>query len=102
MSYGKMFSDVTKYSEQKFFNDHLGGVLYSDEKVFRLEAIGFAKISANEKDIYGIHRDADKIVGILKQKAYYWRTKNADRYILLSTCDGRDKSLRNVLLLAVQ
>ena len=71
MSYGKMFSDVTKYAEQGFFNDHLNGALYSKDAVFGLEAIGFAKISANEKDIYGIHRNTDKIISILKQKSYY-------------------------------
>ena len=71
MSYGKMFSDVTKYAEQGFFNDHLNGALYSEDAVFGLEAIGFAKISSNEKDIYGIHRNTDKIISILKQKSYY-------------------------------
>lgn len=102
MSYGKMFSDITKFAEQKYFEDHLGGVLYSDKKVFRLETVGFGKIKANEKDVYGIHRNDDKVIGILKQKSYYWKTNNADRYVLLSTCDGKDKTLRNVLLLAVK
>ena len=41
MSYGKMFSDVTRYAEQGFFNDHLNGALYSEDAVFGLEAIGF-------------------------------------------------------------
>lgn len=71
MSYGKMFSDVTKYAEQGYFNDHLNGTLYSGDMVFKLEAVGFAKVNANEKDIYGIHRNTDKIISILKQKAYY-------------------------------
>ena len=46
MSYGKMFSDVTKYSEKDYFDEHLDGELYIGNDKKKLEVIGFAKISA--------------------------------------------------------
>lgn len=97
MSYGKMFSDVIKYADEKYFQEHRTGKLYYEDGVYDLRVVGFSKINADTKDVYGrVSLDA---LNELRKNAWHWRDENGEKYVMLSTCDAKDKSVRDVLLL---
>ena len=59
--------------------------------------VGFSKINADTKDVYGrVSLDA---LNELRKNAWHWRDENGEKYVMLSTCDAKDKSVRDVLLL---
>lgn len=95
MSYGKMFSDVTKFADAGYFDEHRGGMFYDENGAHALDVVSFAKISA-EDEIYSLRVDAKQV---MQDMAEHWREPSGRRYILLSTCDANNKALRNVLLL---
>lgn len=100
MSFGKMFSDITKYENRNYFDFHQNGAFYDSEREYSLKVVGFAKVRADDRMIYGnFSRD---LVTYLRKNAQFWNEINGDKYILLSTCDAKDKSLRNVLLLIME
>lgn len=101
MSGGRMFSDVTKYADESFFDSHLSGVLYTENGIRNLEVIGFAKIASNSI-IYASHEDSSLVVEYLRSNMIFWRDETRkEKYILLSTCDRNNKMVRDVLLINV-
>ncbi len=99
MTYGKMFSDVTKYHEREYFYSHLDGSIYDKHGRRKLIVIGFAKIRADAKEIYGSF--SSRSIDYLEDNALFWRDDESEKYLLLSTCDADDKSMRDVLLLKI-
>ena len=103
MGYGKMFSDVTRFSDKKYFETHEGGKLLTKTGSFDLDIVLFAKIKADEVLVYGIDAAQDgRALELLEAVASHNRGVNyGDKHILLSTCDANDKSMRDVLLVRV-
>lgn len=100
MSIGKMFSDITKYEKEVYFNSHLDGVFYTEHKKWSLRVVGFAKISADNQMVYG--NFSRESADYLKNNSMYWRDEAGKRFLLLSTCDAKNKSMRDVLLLIME
>ncbi len=94
-----MFTDLTKYEERIFFNAHMAAEIYVGENKYDLDVVAFAKVSANNQNIYNLRSGAN--MEVLKFAKYKKDVKNG-RFVLLSTCDAKDKSLRDVLLLRIR
>ncbi len=98
MSYGKMFSDIVKYADAQYWAEHQTGKIYSKTGRHELKVVAYAQVAANAQEIYG-RIDLVTALGLLHEEAKYWRESSAQRFVLLSTCDARNKNRRNVLLL---
>ena len=105
MSYGKMFSDITKFMERNYFNAHQTGRFYTENLAYELALVAFARVSATERIIYDVNRSRNGYDAIqLIYELSVWRREDFEegRYILLSTCDAKDKGMRDVLLARVK
>lgn len=103
MGYGKMFSDVTKFVQKDYFESHYDGKLLLRSGKHNLRIAVFAIIKADEEYVYDISAIQDgRAIDYLNSVALYSREAlPGDKYIMLSTCDANDKSLRDVLLIQV-
>ena len=102
MGGGRMFADVTRFAEEDYFNEHSSGALMTTRGNFGLRIAAFAKIRADDVTVYDVDLSKTGLaIDYLWDIATYKREKWAGNYILLSTCDALDKSLRDVLLVNV-
>ena len=103
MGYGKMFSDVTKFSDRNYFDAHTGGELYVGDSKYQLRTVAFALISAVEQKVYDVEHSKNNIstVDLIFKEAKYRNDIEGDRYLLLSTCDAQDRGKRDVLLMLI-
>jgi sortase B len=98
MSYGGMFTDLIKFKDRLFFDEHEIGELFVDEAKWRLEIVAFGLISASNHEIYDLRGNE---LREMMMRAMYVREATDGRYILLSTCDSENKAMRDVLLLRI-
>ena len=100
MSYGGMFTDIIKFKEQSFFDEHETGELFIDNRKIIFEIVAFGLIKASDRPIYDLKEGA---AGRVISRATFVRDSSATegRYILLSTCDAQDKTMRDVLLVKI-
>ena len=105
MGYGKMFSDVTLFADGDYFASHLTGSFFANNKKYNLRTVAFALMSATEQAIYDVShsRDGMSAVHLIYENAK-WRSGllSSGRFVLLSTCDARDRSMRDILLMHVE
>lgn len=107
MMTGQMYSDIKKYDDPEYFNQHLHGVLYTKDEIYKLEIMYLAKVNAYEDDIFNLMMYAngqnEELVKKIAQKARRSNAVNGyDRLLLLSTCDSYGSNDRTVLLAAVK
>ena len=107
MMTGQMYSDIKNYENLDYFNQHLYGVLYTENDIYKLEVLYLAKVNAYEDDIYNLSAYAnghnDDLVKIISRKAEKSNIVNAyDKLLLLSTCDSYGSNDRSVLLVAAK
>ena len=95
MSYGGMFTDVIKFKDAEFFEAHDGGTIFLDGEKFDLEIVAFGLIKVDNEEVYGLKDGA--VAEVLKH-AKHARKVGEGRFVLLSTCDAQDKTIRDVLL----
>lgn len=104
MSYGKMFSDVTKYTDRNYFDNHQTGSIYIGDNTYDMKVVAFARVMATEQIIYDVARSRinNSAANYIYNEAI-WRSDELydERHILLSTCDASNKDLRDVLLLKI-
>ena len=98
MSYGGMFTDIIKYKDRSFFDEHESGELFLDGKKVELRIVAFGLIDAENKKIYGLE---DAAITEIVRDAKYKREISEGRYILLSTCDAQNKTMRDTLLVKI-
>lgn len=102
-----MFSEITSYKEQEYFDAHRIGTLYTADEVYDLKAIGFAIINATSWHYYDINRVKNShnndIISYMKTDGHIVATDEykTDKLLLLSTCDKDSKHYRNILLLSM-
>lgn len=83
MNSNLMFSDVARYRDAEYFAQHDSGLLtLRNGKKYQLQAIGFQRISVDDKLYRELHL-SNKGAGI----------------IVLSTCDRSEHEKRDVLIL---
>lgn len=99
MGNGEMFSDIHKFKNADFLNAHRMGKLKLRGRSYNLEILTYAEIKADDWSIYNVEKSRtnkeviNKIVGDDSLEVV-----GEERYVLLSTCDGARKKIRNVLL----
>jgi len=100
MGNGEMFSDIHKFKAADFMAAHKAGKLKIRDRNYDLEIMAYAEVRANDWDIYNVEKsknDIQVVEKILNDGGAGTRVTDG-RYVLLSTCDGARKNLRNVLL----
>lgn len=106
MGYGKMFSDVTLFADGDYFANHLTGSFFGGDKRYSLRTVAFALISATDQSVYDVARSRGDMFAVRKiYENAKWRNgllPPDGHFVLLSTCDARDRSMRDVLLMYVE
>lgn len=109
MTQGKMFGNLVKYDDKKYFDTHLTGRIYTLEGVNELEVFAFIRTDAFDKVIYNPVRESEEskreFYDYVKKAADNYRDlelSNKDRILVLSTCystttDGRDILLARIV-----
>lgn len=100
-----MFSDIKKYTNPEFFYENTAGILYTNSKIYKIEIISLAKVSAYENRVfniisYGNNRN-DEILDYFSKNSILKRNVpilEGDKLLLLSTCNENSPNEREVLL----
>ena len=92
---GGMFSDIRKYKDEVFFNNHISGKLYTKNEIYNIRVISYGIFLNNDENIYNIKKYNIKY--ILK-KSKIKKNSSSDKYMLLSTCKGSTSPYRIILL----
>jgi len=105
MDNGAMFGDLTKYLDPAFFNSHLAGTLVTSKEVFDIEVISVVKTDAYETAVYSTtSMDWNSYTAtILNNSNIKVVNQNsavtsADRFLVLSTCEGTATDGRILLI----
>ena len=105
MGNGEMFSDVGKFKDSVFFDEHDSGVLKTKNGDLTISVIAYAEVQADDWEIYNVERSRkdDNVVAYIVERSEIVREDViSERYILLSTCDGSEKNKRDVLLVGIR
>lgn len=102
MSSGRMFSDVGKFKDKAFFDEHPKAIIFTPERNYVLGIVAFASVAGDDGVIYGFdnytkQESAERIYS----KAIHKRGEVSDldkRYVLLSTCSVESEGVRDVVL----
>lgn len=95
MSYGGMFTNIIKFQDEEFFDEHEQAELFIGNQKMILEIVAFGVVRADNRAIYDLGDGAAEEV---LRNATHARKHEEGRYILLSTCDAHQKTMRDVLL----
>ena len=99
MGNGEMFSDIHRFKDGDFLAAHKTGQLKLRGSDYDFEILSYAEVKSDNWGIYNVEKsrnNSDVIRAIVGENDNY--NLGIGRYILLSTCDGVKKKLRNVLL----
>lgn len=106
MSSGRMFSDVGKFEDKEFFNNHREAALYLPGQKLRLIFVAFASVYGVQGEIYniGAFRKDESVAKVLENASIIEGEPigSASRFILLSTCSTKEQAKRDVLLAVVE
>ena len=105
MKQGYMFSDIKKFIDLSFFNNHLTGTLYAVQGIYNIDIIYVARVNAFSNEIYNpiLYKETkiDELINYFELNAIHknntWIEPDA-KLMLLSTCDVAGSSDRLVLL----
>lgn len=100
-----MFAEVRNYAEKKYFDEHSTGMLYTGDKIYKIDVLYFESVNAYSK-VYSLTlRRNDSNKELIKEFESNVITKNSsvkanskDKLILLSTCNSSDTETRSVLV----
>ena len=104
MSDGMMFSDITRYTDEDYFKQHLTGKLWTDDATYDLQILGFGIFNVGEVNIYDVDilKSDSNLAFSEVSKSFMYRSgyefETGDKLILLSTCDNAGRHKRDVLL----
>ena len=100
-----MFSDIKKFDNAEFFEQHKVGTLYTENEVYKLEIFCVARVSAFSNDIYNLviykNGKTDELINTFNSNASFKRAlefTGNDKLILLSTCSSSGSNDRLVLV----
>ena len=101
MSAGQMFSDIAKFEEGEFFDVHKKATILRADEEINTEIIAFLRVGVNS----GLYRlesrrlRPDNLQDIKSDAIQYRENNEVGRIFVLSTCNKKSKSLRDVLVL---
>lgn len=99
-----MFAEIKNYSNKKYFDNHLTGILYTGDKIYKIEIIYFESINAYSKPYSLMFYKNDYNKELLLEFESNASNKSSievseeDKLILLSTCNSSDTETRSVLI----
>ena len=105
LSYGGMFSDIKKYKNREYFNNHLNGKLKLRNKSYDINVLMFAKINAYDivYNLREVKNNSDLVYRFIKSKSKYSsKYKYSDKLLMLSTCNDAHSNYRLVLLVSLK
>ena len=100
-----MFSDIKKFEDPEFFNQHEYGTLYTETGIYKMEIFCIARVNAFSNDVYDLNiyksgRTLD-VVQIFNKNSSFKRQLEftpEDKIVLLSTCSSSGSNDRLVLV----
>ena len=104
MGNGEMFSDIYKFKDRAYFNEHRRGMLRMRDYDLQVVVVSYAEVDANDWNIYNVGRsrnDKNVVKYIMDRAEIVVDDVGAESHLLLSTCDGDKKNKRDVLLIGV-
>ena len=100
-----MFAEVRNYASKKYFDEHSTGMLYTGDKIYKIDLLYFESVNAYSK-VYSLtlkRNNCNK--ELIKEFEANVITKNTsiqvkskDKLILLSTCNSTDTETRSILV----
>lgn len=98
MAGGKMFSDLKKFYDKKFFDTHKTGTLFLKNKIYKLKIIGVLNCNAYVNGIYHVKTISDPWIEEYK-KCVHKRDeyKQGDKILAMSTCSSSMDDFRDVV-----
>ena len=100
-----MFSDIKKFDNAEFFEQHKFGTLYTETEVYKMEIFCVARVNAFSNDIYNLviykNGKTSELISTFNSNASFKRAlefTGNDKLILLSTCSSSGSSDRLVLV----
>lgn len=101
MSAGQMFSDIAKFEEGEFFDVHKKATILRADEEIDTEIIAFLRVGVNSS-LYRLESRRlrpDNLQDIKSEAIQYRENNEVGRIFVLSTCNKKSKSLRDVLVL---
>lgn len=110
MEEGKMFGDLDKFKDKKFFDENKTGTLILSDRIYDLEIFACMLVEASEEAIFDPHEykaDIHKLLDLTEQSAMYYdaekvselRENDAEtQVLLLSTCSTEFTDARTIVL----
>ena len=100
MTGGAMFSDVGNYAEMEYLKKNRVGQLWLGDEEHKMEILAYAEIAANDMRFYGLGNYSNReIMREFSLEAFNVElSEDAERLVLLSTCDAMRNDKRDVLL----
>jgi len=99
-----MFAEVRNFENKTYFDEHLTGMLYTGEKIYKIDVVYFESVNAYSK-VYSLAsrrngKNKELIEEFEKNVINKSNTKvsSKDKLILLSTCNSSDTETRSVLV----
>ena len=99
-----MFAGIHNFNDKQFFDAHNGGLLYTENEIYKIEIFSYAVVSAYEKNVYGLssnkNNSNEKILDYFNNNSINKREMDIDstnKYLMLSTCNTAGGDDRAVL-----
>ena len=104
MRNGEMFSNIQKFANHQFFDEHEKAIIKRRQETIRYSVVAYAEIRANDWEVYNLeysHNRMSVVKKIIDNALIKRENVGAEKYVMLSTCDGAIKNRRDVLLLKI-
>lgn len=105
MTTGQMYSDIKRYEEKRYFDNHLSGILYTADGLYKVKILYFSLMNAYNDDAYNLltyrNERNGEILEMFEKRAFNENSDfdgSADKLLLLSTCDAFGSNDRSALL----
>lgn len=109
MAHNIMFSDIHKFADKSFFNEHKTGKLYCKSGVYDIKIYIYCEIDANKDIAYKLEKykngQNDVLLNFFEERAINkneLEIKAEDKIIMLSTCHGHGTGYRAVLACKIE
>ncbi len=105
MRSGYMFSDIKKFEDADFFEQHKIGSLYTETEIYKMDIFCIARVNAFSNDIYNLpiykNGRTNELINTFSSNASFKRQLEFlqnDKLLLLSTCSSSGSNDRLVLV----
>ena len=90
MDNGAMFGNIMDYLDEEYYEDHLTGTLYTDDKTYAISVFAVIQCDAYDEVVYGLSDfDSDIFMEYLEDNALFYdkeESEKSEKIIAMSTC----------------